>query len=229
MSAAAGGAPRARLFVLAGPDVARTFDVAERAVLGRAEECEVRLQHRSVSRRHARIARQGPLWFLEDLGSTNGVVKDGQKIERVELRDGDEFELGDLPLRFRLVPSGPAEAGQAGEPGEIQFARASAVPARPAAQPAPRARPAPGPIGVREIQLEEEIEIGGVSAPARTGLEATRFSPRQRLARGTGFLAGELEQRPFWLRVVIVLLLLALSAGIALAAFQGMALLRRSL
>jgi hypothetical protein len=227
MSAGAGSESGARLYVLAGSDVARTFDVAERAVLGRAEECEVRLQHRSISRRHARLARQGSAWFLEDLGSTNGVVKGGERVERVELQDGDEFQLGELPLRFRLVAPGPAPTGPAGEPEEIEFAPPSAAPARQAAQPAARARPARAPGEAEEIRIEEEIEIGG--APARAALEATRFSPRQGTARSTGLLAGEFEQRPFWLRVVIVLLLLALSAVIALAAFHGVALLRRSL
>ncbi len=224
---------RARLFVLSGPDVARSFEVSERALLGRADECQVRLTHRSISRKHAVLAREGAAWFVQDLGSTNGLASGGKKVERLELRDGDEFQLGDVSLRFRIAsetePAVELEfVSPAPPPGPVpQAARAlriasTAARAPPGATPAaPRPAPREG-----EIAIEEEIEIGGEEpGPA---LAATMFSP-PRAKRRTGFFSGELEQRPLWMRALLVVLILALSAGLFLAAFRGVALLRSSL
>ncbi len=223
------GSPIGRLYVLAGPDVARSFDVRERALVGRADECDVRLSHRSISRKHALVARSGEAWYVQDLGSTNGVVKGGQRVERAELADGDEFLLGDLPLRFRVV-SVPEGAG----PEDLDFAPAGAVaapaPPAPAARPRPaRSRAAPVDPGAEdevEIELAEEIAIGE-EAP-RSALEATTFSAA-RSPRRTGFFAGELEQQPLWLRGLLVLFLLALSAGLFFGAFKAVQFLRASL
>jgi len=142
------GGRDAQLFVLAGPDLARSFPVGERATLGRADECDVVLRDRSISRKHAVLVRQGERWYVQDLGSTNGVSKDGQRAERIELQDGDEFKLGDLPLRLRVG---------AVEVADIEFALEAPVP-RQAAAPPPR----PVAVEVRTApaeELEEEIEI----------------------------------------------------------------------
>jgi pSer/pThr/pTyr-binding forkhead associated (FHA) protein len=98
----------ARIFVLGGPDVGRSFEIRSRALLGRASDCEIRLHDRSISRHHARIEREGTSWVVVDQGSTNGVSKNGQRVARAELADCDEFLLGELPLRFRLGPAAEA-------------------------------------------------------------------------------------------------------------------------
>lgn len=215
----------ARLFVLAGPDLARSFALGERTTLGRADECEVVLHDRSISRKHAVVVRQGERWFAQDLGSTNGISKGGLKAERLELLDGDEFKLGDLPLRFKLTPAEEAQ--------DIEFApgppvNAAAVPAREAPKPAPRA---PAPVA-DEIELEEpeEIRLEGASrpAPARGAPAPTVFRP-ERVERRTGLFGGDFEQQPFWLRVVLVLLLLGLAGGLAYGAFQAVQMLRSGL
>jgi predicted component of type VI protein secretion system len=129
---------RAQLFVLAGPDLARSFDMGERAVLGRSDECDVVLQDRSISRKHAVITFQEGRWFVQDLGSTNGVTKNGRRVERVELKDGEEFRLGELPLRFR------AGAAEIKRDDHLEFASPNdPVPPAPApaAPPPARARP----------------------------------------------------------------------------------------
>jgi hypothetical protein len=221
----------ARLFVLAGPDLARSFPLGERSTLGRSDECDVVLRDRSISRKHAALVRQGETWFVQDLGSTNGVSKDGRRGERFELADGDEFKLGDLPLRLRLVA--PADVA-----ADVEFVDVAPVAAAPA-PPAP-ARPAPQAAQAEvedEIEIEEEIVLEGAPpepggtrgtrAPARA-LDATVYrAPRE--ARRSGFLAGDLEQRPLWVRGLIVLVLLALCAALAYGAFFAMRLLREGL
>jgi predicted component of type VI protein secretion system len=222
----------ARLYVLAGPDLARSFALAEKSTVGRSDECDVVLRDRSISRKHALILRQEERWFVQDLGSTNGVTKGGQRGERFELADGDEFRLGDLPLRFKL------QAGD--EAPDIEFAvggtqtilsRApsesdSAVPVAPEPAPAPK----PKPAAASEVEADE-IEIEGPDEPLpqpRSGsAAATAFSPRPpRAARHTGLFSGDFEQYPFWLRGLLVLALLAVAAGLAYGAYLAVQMLR---
>ncbi len=58
-----------------------------------------------VSRRHARILRQGNQIFLEDLGSLNGTLLNAQRIAAempYPLKDGDQIQLGKLTLTINL-------------------------------------------------------------------------------------------------------------------------------
>jgi DNA-binding NtrC family response regulator len=54
----------------------------------------------AVSRVHARIVRNGPVWELEDLHSRNGTYLDGTRINRVELEDGALVRIGDTLFEF---------------------------------------------------------------------------------------------------------------------------------
>ena len=105
---------RARLYVLSGPDVGRSFTILSHAVIGRGSECEVRLRGTSISRRHARLDQTAAGWVIQDLDSTNGVGKDGRRIERARVDDHDELLLGEVRIRFRLA-AGSASANGEGE------------------------------------------------------------------------------------------------------------------
>ncbi|MFK7888003.1 MAG: FHA domain-containing protein [Gammaproteobacteria bacterium] len=95
------------------------------AVIGRHERAAITVDHPSVSRRHAHIAVEadGTL-VVEDLGSSNGIRVEGQRVERMLLMDGDRFELGRVSLRISTQPPGevnvaavPAAATVAGSSG----------------------------------------------------------------------------------------------------------------
>ena len=74
---------------------------APELIIGRSPECDIILPDRQVSRRHARIFRQGDHYFVEDLGSKNGTWVNGQPVrEPVRLEDGDEIQIA---LRFKLA------------------------------------------------------------------------------------------------------------------------------
>ena len=227
MTDAGGGA---RLFVLAGPDLGRSFPLAERTTLGRSDECGIVLRDRSISRKHAVLVLQEGRWFAEDLGSTNGISKDGKRTPRFELADGDEFKLGDLLLRLRLaaesVPAQEIEFDVGPAPAQASAAPASAAPAPRAAPPPPAAR---DEVEIRvenddEIQLEEPDAEPPAGAPRPPPPAAATRPPRAE--RRTGLFAADLEQQPFWLRTLIVLLLLALGGALAYGAFRAVGLLR---
>ncbi|MBN1605238.1 MAG: sigma 54-interacting transcriptional regulator [Polyangiaceae bacterium] len=64
-------------------------------VLGRDAACDVTLPGKETSRRHAEIQPVGPLYVVRDLGSTNGVLLNGQRVEHAVLSAGDVLRLGD--------------------------------------------------------------------------------------------------------------------------------------
>jgi predicted component of type VI protein secretion system len=210
----------ARLFVLSGPDLGRSFPLPSRATLGRSDECDVVLRDRSISRKHAVLTREGGRWHVEDQGSTNGISKDGTRARRIELSDGDEFKLGDLLLRLRLGPV-------ASEGGEIEF---DLGPGRPVAGP-----PAPPPASrqpvpaAEEVEIEMEVEIeepaSGRPAPGPSALASAAPHPL-RVERRTSLLAADLEQQPFWMRAGLVLLLCVLGLALAYGAFRAVGILR---
>ncbi|GCD98311.1 MULTISPECIES: FhaA domain-containing protein [Embleya] len=68
--------------------------------LGRSTDVEVRVDDPSVSRHHAEI-RVGAPASITDLGSTNGIVVDGQHCQRAGLRDGSRIVLGSTTVVFR--------------------------------------------------------------------------------------------------------------------------------
>ncbi|MBL8934826.1 MAG: FHA domain-containing protein, partial [Archangium sp.] len=64
--------------------------------LGRDDGCDVVLAQTAVSRNHARISRDGTLFFLEDLGSSFGTLLNGSKLKKNEkqlLRNGDTIAI----------------------------------------------------------------------------------------------------------------------------------------
>jgi ABC transport system ATP-binding/permease protein len=75
-------------------------------VIGRTSENDIVIEHKSISRHHARIVREEGQYFALDLESANGVRVNGVDHNRVQLRAGDEIELGQVLLRFVTDDSG---------------------------------------------------------------------------------------------------------------------------
>jgi adenylate cyclase len=74
-------------------------------LIGRAaEQCQLLLAHRTVSRRHARVTMAGEALQIEDLGSTNGTVMNGSPLEPgrpVAVHSGAKLKIGDVALTVR--------------------------------------------------------------------------------------------------------------------------------
>lgn len=73
----------------------------QRVVIGRAEDCDVRIASPSVSRHHAAIEPDDDGWIIRDLGSTHGVELDGVKVPRAVIRDGLKVVMGPAILKFQ--------------------------------------------------------------------------------------------------------------------------------
>lgn len=70
-------------------------------VIGRLDECDLPLTGANVSRRHAEITLADGL-VLTDLGSTNGTLVNGERVEHHHLQHGDIVTIGDHHLRFEV-------------------------------------------------------------------------------------------------------------------------------
>ena len=89
--------------------------VKDLTVVGRTEECDLRLDHKSISKMHCVIVRTDGLLLLRDLGSTNGTRVNGQRVRRAALLPNDQVSIAGFKFRVWL---GPGEDPPAVQPHE---------------------------------------------------------------------------------------------------------------
>jgi len=77
-------------------------------VVGRAPESDVLLAHESISRQHARIAREDNDWILRDLDSKNGSRVNTFHVTEQVLRNGDRLDLGTIRMYVEIGPESAA-------------------------------------------------------------------------------------------------------------------------
>jgi two-component system, cell cycle response regulator len=90
------------LIRMEGSDIGKVVNLADQTPfsIGRRSECTLSLKYEGVSRNHARILQEDGVYILEDLGSANGTLVQGRRIERHRLQDGDVLQFGPL-VSFR--------------------------------------------------------------------------------------------------------------------------------
>lgn len=73
--------------------------VKDMTLLGRGEECDVRLDHKSVSKLHCVLVKTDGLLLLRDLGSTNGTRVNGTRVRRAVLLPNDRVSIANHHYR----------------------------------------------------------------------------------------------------------------------------------
>ena len=68
--------------------------------IGRSPQSDLFLDDVTVSRHHARVVADAEGFILEDLNSLNGTYVNRKRIERHQLTDGDELQIGKFKLEF---------------------------------------------------------------------------------------------------------------------------------
>ncbi len=81
---------------------ARRLVFEQQAVVGRDADCDVPLESRSVSRRHALLEKTENGWSLRDLGSANGTFLGGARITEVSLPPGAALRFGEVEALFEV-------------------------------------------------------------------------------------------------------------------------------
>lgn len=82
----------------------------QRLIVGRAEDCGFRIDHPSVSRRHAELWRDDEHWRVIDLGSKNGTFLGGARIGSVRLDRSGWLRFGDVHCEFEALTAEAADA-----------------------------------------------------------------------------------------------------------------------
>lgn len=71
----------------------------EMTVIGRQEECDVRLDHKSVSKMHCVLVKTDGVVLLRDLGSTNGTRVNGTRVRRAALLPNDKLSVANFHFK----------------------------------------------------------------------------------------------------------------------------------
>lgn len=128
---------------------------SEETVIGRQNGCELRIPSAAVSRRHCRLTFSDDVLSAEDLGSANGTLVNGERIDGIHvLRPGDSLEVGPVVfvVKYQLTPAAEDRLARESEAtGDTQgFDSMDQVPE----------------VDVQELDIEEVTEIEEGSSPA---------------------------------------------------------------
>jgi predicted component of type VI protein secretion system len=155
----------------------RSFSVTrDVTVIGRREDCDLRIPLNDVSRKHARLIKEEGGMRLEDLGSSNGTYLNGQRVEREAiLQAGDSIQVG--PVVFVLQVDGyPADEEL--NPVTAESVAAAAMFAPAAAVPTPPGVDAPevvDPDSLEPLPLGDD-PTADYGAPAEYAAEGGEYA-----------------------------------------------------
>ena len=83
------GSMRKSVYPLLGP-----------TTIGRGAGNTITIPDPTISRNHAKLSFQKGYWEIEDMQSANGIMVNGSRVERLTLKSGDTFHLGDVLFSF---------------------------------------------------------------------------------------------------------------------------------
>lgn len=106
---------------------------SEQIIIGRKEDCDLRIPLAAVSRRHCEINKEGDSVTLNDLGSSNGTFLNNKRVQEANLKPGDHIVIGPVvftvqingkpehirPVRTSLRPASNAEAATGAETSTV--------------------------------------------------------------------------------------------------------------
>ncbi len=173
-----GGSDPTTLRVMSGPDEGRRYEVREdqsEVVIGRSPDCEITIDDQNASRRHGLVKRTMHGFTVQDLGSKNGVLVNGTRIqEPKELKDGDEIQLGGTRIMF-IDPASRLLA----QMGMAQEETAVAAGDEEGQEDADAADPAEGEEQQEEVVEEEQEEASAQEAQGEGEGEAEQAEEEQ--------------------------------------------------
>lgn len=95
-------------------------------VVGRKDGCDLRLNHKSVSKQHCVLVKVSSHLLLRDLGSTNGTRVNGKRIRRASITNNDHLSVAGLSFRVLFgdtpppVPVRPTDQTQHIDAAEVE-------------------------------------------------------------------------------------------------------------
>jgi hypothetical protein len=162
----------------------------DRVLVGRDPSCDIVIDDKSVSRRHAALERRGATFVVADQGSANGSFVNGAQVSEAALYDGQELRLGMVPFRVEIESEAEGTIMMSAPPAVpatmMMPSPVAAAPSAPA-EYAPSAPPAYAPAPPANPR-EEAAAVLGV-APHATAAEV-----RARFTELTADLEARLQQ-----------------------------------
>ena len=155
----------------------------ERTTIGRKPQNDIQIDNLAVSGEHAVVVSILNDSFLEDLGSTNGTLVNGQQVKKHFLQNNDVIELGKYKLKYVHEPAGQVKAADFEKtmvlrPGAMKATQPPAagptpvaavtVPmgTPPAAAHAPGAAPAARGFGGTQVNQGAPASAAAAASPA---------------------------------------------------------------
>lgn len=101
------------VLTLTGPEGRHRFAmVGDEIIIGRAPSCDIAIGHKSISRRHLRIAIDGNNFVAEDLGSQNGSRLNNKRINGpTPFRIGDKLQMSEFTLEVGYLETPQTNGG----------------------------------------------------------------------------------------------------------------------
>ncbi len=154
---------QAKLVVVGGKTSKRIVPLTLPTVLGRSRQADLTVAHPLISRRHCRIFEQDGVILVRDLGSLNGTMVAGRRIEQAPLLPDGEFTIG--PLTFRVLYQYDGD---------------------PQAVPATKFADEEGSLPLAEEPIEEAVpyEEADEEAAEEPAFEATEALPAEQPGKG---------------------------------------------
>lgn len=93
---------------------------------GRDAACDVPIENIGISRKHCQFLFEDGKYFVEDAGSSNGISVNGERVEKAEVKDGDEVQAGKFKLVFKCSADEPPPPPK-GDAPQLEPERPAAV------------------------------------------------------------------------------------------------------
>ena len=88
--------------IISHGDDSREVPLNSGDTLGRVPGNAVQIKIAEASHKHCVFTEEGGVWWIEDLGSSNGTLVNGRRVTKFELQDGDTVQVGVASLRFLM-------------------------------------------------------------------------------------------------------------------------------
>ncbi|HET9404337.1 MAG TPA: FHA domain-containing protein, partial [Burkholderiales bacterium] len=166
----------------------------ERIMIGRKAQNDIQIENLAVSGEHACIVTILADSFLEDLGSTNGTLVNGNQVKKHILQNNDVIEIGKYKMKY-LVEATPAAAASPPPAEDFEKTMVMRSPKSVAAAPkpaaSPPAAPPPAPKPAPAAPAPAAAAKPAAAPPAPAPVPATKAAPAPAAAAKPAAAPGE--------------------------------------